>query len=701
MKQVKLVSQKPVKTNTRVSPKDPQNPKKIAIIGVGPRGVSIIERISSNLKIDPLNKNTPLELHLVEKSEHGAGAIWRTGQNRELCMNTLAAAVTLFTDRSCQIRGPINPGPNLYEWALLALQHHKNKALTAAPAPQVSKDAAQVFQKIGLRAGFTTEYLPELQNLRPESHPSRALYGEYIKWCFRLALQSLPGSIKTIQHNSQAVQIVADKTGSQDLITLANSTVIAADATVYAAGWLPRTQTAPEAGLAAQISTHKQTLIWVRQGSPADQKLDPVPAGEPVIMRGMGMGFFDTMALLTIGRGGKFVTDKTADAGLKYIPSGAEPIMCVTSHRGVPYRSKSRYGALPPKTPQTLLKSVNWHEMQRPIDFNRQLWPRIIGDACREYIRTLSEHTPDALTTPATKIYETINAAVAAIVGDAANSDSNTLTGHELLRQTAAQITTATMQHVSPQHRFNLEAELNPSASQVFASAGEYHDWVTARVKNDIREANLGRASAIKAMLWSISAARAVANQIGSMGGFTLESRLTGHALLASLGSMLGSGPPAFRSEQLLTLANAGFVKFIGPAAAVTVDHTGFICQSAAVPGSMIRARSLIDAWMHPHSVTQTADPLTKSLLEGGRAQTFAVPDEHGSAVPTAGFDIDPDTGRLRGESGLDARVHVAGIPLEATRHETIISPMPGANPPMLRETDAVARSLIETVFAQ
>jgi hypothetical protein len=44
--------------------------------------------------------------------------------------------------------------------------------------------------------------------------------------------------------------------------------------------------------------------------------------------------------------------------------------------------------------------------------------------------------------------------------------------------------------------------------------------------------------------------------------------------------------------------------------------------------------------------------------------------------------------------------VHIAGIPVDEAVHGTIISPMPGTDPPMLRETDRVARSAIRIAVA-
>jgi len=117
---------------------------------------------------------------------------------------------------------------------------------------------------------------------------------------------------------------------------------------------------------------------------------------------------------------------------------------------------------------------------------------------------------------------------------------------------------------------------------------------------------------------------------------------------------------------------------------------------SGQIPDAEITARILIDAWMHMHDAGASADPLVRSLTDAGRLRVFQVAGRDGQLGATGGIDIDPATGLLvRGDGTLDPAVHVAGIPVDEVVHDTIISPMPGTNPTMLRETDRVARSAV------
>ncbi|GAA1320803.1 FAD/NAD(P)-binding protein [Leucobacter albus] len=717
------------------------SPARLAIIGLGPRGASLVERLGAHLSAlpgggpsaepDPIHRAPALELHLIDDAQPGPGRIWRTDQPRELCMNTLADAVTLFTEPGSTVTGDVVEGPTLYEWCVLARETAVGPAGSAIPRPR-----AATFAAYPARAGLASDYREELASLRPESHPSRALYGEYLSWFFKRAIAELPEWVTVTHHRARAVAI--ERAGASERggerITLRRegsgaTTTLTVDAVIAATGWLPRSPTSADAALAAQAAG-RADLTWVRQGSPVEQELGGIRPGEPVIVRGLGMGFFDTATLLTLGRGGRYVADATAPGGLRYAPSGREPVLHVTSRRGVPFRAKSRYGSLPPRAAQRLLREVDWAAAPRPINFDTKLWPRIVGDAFLAHAETLGRVRPEALgrvgpetlgrvrpealgltehDTAATlaDIEAAVRAAIAPIISGppATSTTPGTLPtpgtpptpgDPGALEATVDAVAAAVAPFIAdPAERFDLAGELRPAAGS-FSSPHEFDEWVQRRVAADLREVDLGDRSPVKAGLWSVSSARGVAQQIGTLGGFDAESRANGAALLTALGGMVGSGPPAFRNNELLALTAAGIVRFIGPEASVSVGGSGFVASSPAVAGSEVTARALIDAWMHFHDARASIDPFTLSLLSAGRARVFSVASRTGEPVTTGGIDIDQATGRIIGETGqVDDAVHYAGIPVDDTLHGTVISPMPGTDPPMLRETDRVALSAL------
>ena len=64
----------------------------IAIVGMGPRGISILERLAARMD----DSSSPVTVHLIDEAQHGAGRVWDTAQTKTLCMNTRAGAVTLL-----------------------------------------------------------------------------------------------------------------------------------------------------------------------------------------------------------------------------------------------------------------------------------------------------------------------------------------------------------------------------------------------------------------------------------------------------------------------------------------------------------------------------------------------------------------------------------------------------------------------------
>ncbi|WP_256451782.1 FAD/NAD(P)-binding protein [Leucobacter rhizosphaerae] len=569
-----------------------------------------------------------------------------------------------------------------------------------------------LFETFPARNGLAADYRDELLVTRPEAHPSRALYGEYLAWCYDRAVAALPAGTRVIRHRSRAIGIERAGAGADDgavagagadaaavdRVDLADGTTVTADAVVIAAGWLPRGLSAAEQSFAAQVAADP-ALVWVAPGSPVEQDLTPVPDGAHAIVRGLGMGFFDTMALLTIGRGGRFVEDPEAVGGLRYEASGREPILHVTSRRGVPFRSKTLYGSLPPRTEQRMLLGVDWDRAPRPIDFDRAFWPRIVADAYLSYYTTLHRVRPEAFSAPFETVISGIEGAVAA---DAAGATPVSVpSGTAPLDTMAVALNALIAPSIpDPADRFDLLRDMHPAAER-FDSPERYDAWVRDWVAEDLSEAEQGRESALKAGLWSVSTARAVANRVGTFGGFDAESRASGFAMLLAVGGMVGSGPPAFRNRQLLALVEAGLVHFIGPAARVSITSEGFTAESPTVDGSRVTTHVLIDAWMHFHDVAVTADPLAQSLLAAGRGRAFHIDARDGRRVATAGFDVDAATGRaVRADGSLDDSVHLAGIPVDDTLHDTVISPMPGTDPPMLRETDRVALSALTQAAA-
>lgn len=86
---------------------------RIAIVGSGPRGLAVLERIAARLQ--GLPHHSRIDIYLIDSTEVGCGRIWRTDQDDLYRMNTVADEVTMFsgprtTGRSAQAR--VRRSPN-------------------------------------------------------------------------------------------------------------------------------------------------------------------------------------------------------------------------------------------------------------------------------------------------------------------------------------------------------------------------------------------------------------------------------------------------------------------------------------------------------------------------------------------------------------------------------------------------------------
>ena len=116
-----------------------------------------------------------------------------------------------------------------------------------------------------------------------------------------------------------------------------------------------------------------------------------VPAGQPVIVRGMGAGLPRLLAAFTEERGGVFTRD--GHGRVAYLPGGGEPIVHVGSGRGVPYRTAISYplkaGPVPaPRfaTPARLPRRVS--------RWRREVWPHVAKDLAYAYYHELINGHP-------------------------------------------------------------------------------------------------------------------------------------------------------------------------------------------------------------------------------------------------------------------------------------------------------------------
>lgn len=595
----------------------------VALVGAGPRGTSVLERLCASAP-ELLSPGVRLTVHVVDPAPPGPGRVWRTAQSPELLMNTVASQVTLFTDDSVDCAGPVRPGPSLYEWA----------------------------------GG----------ELGPDEYPTRAQYGRYLEWVFARTVRAAPDPVRVHAHAARAVRLDDGADGRQ-VLTLDDGRVLTGlSAVVLAQGHLPVVADAAHRRHAAHAERHG--LRHVPPANPADVDLSAVGPGEPVLLRGLGLNFFDHMALLTSGRGGRFLP---AAGGLRYIPSGREPRLYAGSRRGVPYQArgdnaKGPYGRHTPLvlTPEVISAFRKRADSGEAPDFLAEIWPLVAKEVETVYYTALiplvrrPEFTGRFLAVPHRSAQE------AALLDEFG---------------------------VPEAERWDWARISRPYAGREFTGPGQWREWLSAYLRRDAAEAALGNVRGpSKAALDVLRDLRNELRLVVDHGGLAGASRRDHlDRWYTPLNAFLSIGPPRRRIEELAALVEAGVVTVLGPRLEVLEEDGAWHARSPEVPGSDVRVSTLIEARLPEPDLRRTGDALLTHLLRTGQCRPHTV-----DGYETGGLDVTQRPYRLIDRRGAcHERRFAFGVPTEGVHWVTAAGARPGVDSVTLSDADAVARAVL------
>ncbi|MEU3570291.1 FAD/NAD(P)-binding protein, partial [Kitasatospora sp. NPDC036755] len=183
-------------------------------MGLGPRGLILLERLCAGAAADP--GRGPVTVHAVDPAPPGAGRVWRTDQSPHLLMNTVAEQITVFTDASVVCEGPVVPGPNVYEWAgLLTAASRDAPGPDIGPGSEHPDAGSPGSEHPGSEhpgseypgSEYPREVLREARELGPNSYPTRAFYGHYLRWAYRRTVRTAPPHVTVHLHQDTAVAL--------------------------------------------------------------------------------------------------------------------------------------------------------------------------------------------------------------------------------------------------------------------------------------------------------------------------------------------------------------------------------------------------------------------------------------------------------------------------------------------------------------
>ncbi|GII64222.1 adenylate cyclase [Sphaerisporangium krabiense] len=661
-------------------------PLTIVVVGAGPGGTVMVERLIANAP-----PGRPLEIHVVDPHPPGGGRTWRRAQSELMWMNSPAADVSLFTDASVRIDGPIRPGPALYEWAA----EHGHDVTPATFTPRVIQNA-------------------------------------YLSWCFTHIVTSAPPEVTVRVHRATA-EALTEAGGRQRVWLDDGSEPLDADAVLLVQGYLDAAPGGVHRELADFAAAHG--LVYIPPNYVADVDLDAIPAGEPVILRGMGLGFIDTMVLLAQGRGGRF--EPRPGGGYVYHPSGAEPIMYVGSRRGVPNHSKITYTALgsPLPSPRYFVPDTitALHERHGPLDLYRHLWPLIAKELGHFYYHELFNAHPDRVTLPWQEFLNRYDKTTwpsdehppkppeaplqnndssplmtksallpvspllpeAVLTPEAALATESPLLPEAVLTPEAALVAEAVPR---PEDRLDLANLLSPLNSLRFDDPEDLQQWLRSYIITNVARhadpAHSADLALFKGMLVMLGLIIDVINR------GLLSARSHADELMEwfqSVFSYYASGPPPQRLLELEALSRAGIVHFLGGGITITPDPESalFRAQGTQIPGH-IEARTLIESRLPAASIARVQDPLLRSLYDNGEITEEILTTPDGKTYPLGRLRV--DNSRLVDASGQThprrfALGHWVGRGFTITGFAR-----PGTNALPFRTADTLARQILTEI---
>jgi hypothetical protein len=628
-------------------------PPAIAIVGAGPRGTGILERIGASA---PDLYPGGLDVHLIDPYPAGAGRIWRHDQSPLLAMNSMAADVTMFTDPSVVCDGPIRPGPSFWEWA--------------RTGPEVAPELAD-----------------ELRAVTASTFPSRRLQSEYLGWVLRHVIANLPAGVRAHVHRTRATGLTEDgadalspvearDSAATQLVHLADGPPLRVDTVVLASGHLDATPTDDELALAARAAEHG--LRYLPPEQTTDSDLSVIAPGETVLARGLGLAFIDLVVLLFEGRGGRFEPDGD---GLRYVPSGAEPRVVAGSPRGAPYHSKTHYQLLGGRPPLPMFFGPGAVDaLEAPVDLRAQAWPLMAKEIAWGWYHELFVGHPELVTMP----WEEFAGTFAALDWDS-----------------PAMIDLIATTVPDPLDRLDLAALDRPLDGVTAATLADLQPLVRARIAEDLRqhvdERHTPHLGAFVAML----SVYGETTRLAGSGVLSDRSRATDLGWWQGFFNSVASGPPGFRVRELLALSRAGFVRFLGAGMRVEVAGGEFRAVSAALHGAPpVTSTVLVDARLPDPSAARSVDPLIAALARSGAISEDVLVDDGAVLLNTGQIRVRPDDGAV-----IDAAGHVHPRRFAIGPHTAVrvagAFTRPGMNAQSLRYNDAVARAVLRSLPRQ
>jgi FAD-NAD(P)-binding len=609
---------------------------RLAIIGIGPWGVCALERVVTTARRE-LAPGQDVAVHVIEPGTPGSG-VYDITQPDYLLLNNPCGELSLYPfetepDQPCY-------GIGLYDWAV-----------------------AQGYRWVGDRCAID----PTGQPIEPHHFLPRRLMGEYLQWFYRALLAGAPPSVHVVHHPTAAVDLVARRDGSEE-VRLANGGTIVVDHVIVTSG-----HTANQGADDAELDAY-----------PVGSYVDTIPAGASIAVSGMGLVAVDVVTALTIGRGGEFVEN---GAGLRYRPSGREPLLRLFCRSGLPFTAKSVTGKDRTDVYKPLIcgnealdaLSGRSNGSRRLVDVRSELLPLLFAEMYARYYAQVAFQASGAAEDGAA-VREQLRAAwtegrfdeeLARLAGRFGSFNAETLFfGHH------------------PEYR----------------CSDDYEQFVYQSLADDLREAEVpDGASPVKSAAEVFRIFRDRMRSVVEQGGLSLDSYLDFNVDICRRIHRLVAGPPALRTRQMLALMDAGVVRTpYGPAPArggpvTDLDPTAArtrISSTAFDQPYLEDVDVVIRGHLEEPRIAGSASQLLSRLYNRGRVSQLRYGE-----VAVGSVYLTPDSHPIDIEGRPQPRIAMFGVLTEGIRHFTAYIPSPRSRMRAFEDVGACVTEILSNAF--
>lgn len=313
----------------------------VGIIGLGPRGLSVLERLLAMAERTAVR----LTIAIFEPGELGVG-VHAVDQPDHLVLNTIACQLTAFPDPASLEGASERPGPSLYEWSKAA----------GLKVPCSQGDCRQ-------RDVEPTDFLP------------RCHLGRYLSWAYSHFIAQAPANVTIEEFRESAIRMERLPLSDRYRIVGETGREIEVDKAFITIGHARNAKQPRNLAVAADPRALATGALSISNR-------------EIFEISGLGLTAMDAIASLTLGRSGRF--KRSEDGRLGYEPSGREPAILLFSRNGLPFHARPQFIAThrrhqPAVFTEARIAALREGERNGRLDFEQHLFPMLKAEMMLAY----------------------------------------------------------------------------------------------------------------------------------------------------------------------------------------------------------------------------------------------------------------------------------------------------------------------------